>query len=190
MNLNYNPWKIKFSSSSSSSLSLSLLYIYIFLFCFCLFFACMQGWQGEGNYHSSPALFSCLFVPFCWHFCWCLSFFLSAFFKWRLGRAPQFHTSGHVSASGDECGRAFPDELRVNSFPWWVPIAPGLWLRPKFPEAFLNSLHAVWHLTVCSSIWTFRVCPENLSGRSESSGCALWTCLGVLNPLVVACEPV
>ena len=25
MNLNYNPWKIKFSSSSSSSLSLSLL---------------------------------------------------------------------------------------------------------------------------------------------------------------------
>ena len=27
MNLNYNPWKIKFSSSSSSSLSLSLLKI-------------------------------------------------------------------------------------------------------------------------------------------------------------------
>ena len=33
MNLNYNPWKIKFSSSSSSSLSLSLplsLSIYIY----------------------------------------------------------------------------------------------------------------------------------------------------------------
>ena len=30
MNLNYNPWKIKFSSSSSSSLSLSLCFIFLF----------------------------------------------------------------------------------------------------------------------------------------------------------------
>ena len=35
MNLNYNPWKIKFSSSSSLSLSLSLslsIYIYIYIY--------------------------------------------------------------------------------------------------------------------------------------------------------------
>ena len=38
MNLNYNPWKIEFSSLSSSSSSLSLyIYIYIYSVCVCAY---------------------------------------------------------------------------------------------------------------------------------------------------------
>ena len=46
MNLNYNPWKIKFSSSSSSSLSLSLLVIvnmYMDRYSFCVSTYCITS---------------------------------------------------------------------------------------------------------------------------------------------------
>ena len=46
MNLNYNPWKIKFSSSLSLSLSLSLyIYIYIYIYTH----VCMWGGGGGGG---------------------------------------------------------------------------------------------------------------------------------------------
>ena len=48
------------------------------------------------------------------------------FFKWRLARTCQFHffMPGSVhsgSGSWDDCGWAFPDELRVSSFPERFP---------------------------------------------------------------------
>ena len=43
MNLNYNPWKIKFSSSSSSSLSLSFSKSFQWFCCSCMFITINSG---------------------------------------------------------------------------------------------------------------------------------------------------
>ena len=55
--------------------------------------------------------------------------------------------SVHIgSASWDDCGRAFPDELRVSSFPWKLPTL--------CPDRIVNPLRLRWvkgaHLFRCN----------------------------------------
>ena len=77
----------------------------------------------------------------------------------RRSRAPMpfFRT-----ANWDDCERAFPDELRVSAFPWWVPkwcldsMVNPLVLQMKSD----NCLHVLYNqlflfLSVCVSVSTY-----------------------------------
>ena len=70
----------------------------------------VRGLRGKGwTIHSPPALFLLLLLLF-----WVVSLRTPI----PLYRSGSLHSG---SASRDDCGRVFPDELRVSSFPCWVP---------------------------------------------------------------------
>ena len=89
-------------------------------------------------------------------------FFFLFLLRWREARAYKLHffrTKGQstVGQRAERSGRAFPDALRVNSFPWWVPTlcwtprqpAPIHWVKGVCVLSCYCHLHC-WEL-VCAN---------------------------------------